>query len=187
MDEQAALKAVSSNRFAIGACGFDRIANEVIANMKLLGDRIEPLRFRILANGNYRLIRFGSSGGQGERLHRNQFGGILTDGDFLRWNLVFQTKKESGKAFAVELAKAGNQLGMEELVRVAVYPLKVEFPQKKPNDRKFVFTHAMQCFLLGGIPIGFADSYLPGTKTEDFKNWPPDIRTAHAVCEYADG
>lgn len=175
MDEQAALKAVSSNRFAIGACGFDRIANEVIANMKSLGDRIEPLRFRILANGNYRLIRFGSSGGQGERLHRNQFGGILADGDFLRWNLVFQTKKESGKAFAVELAKAGNQLGMEVLVRVAVYPLKVEFPQKKPNDRKFVFTHAMQCFLLGGIPTGFADSYLPGTKTEDFKNWPPDI------------
>ena len=94
MDEQAALKAVSSNRFAISACSLDRIANEVVAGLKSLGERIEPLRFRRLPNGNYRLIRFGTSGGQGERLHRNQFGGILTDGDFLRWNLVFQTKKE---------------------------------------------------------------------------------------------
>ena len=63
MDEQAALKTVSSNRYAISACSFDRIVNEVIANMKSLGARIEPLRFRILPNGNYRLIRFGTSGG----------------------------------------------------------------------------------------------------------------------------
>ncbi len=175
MDEQSALKAVSSNRFAISACGFERIADKVIAGMRSLGDRIEPLRFRVLPNGNYRLIRFGTSGGQGERLSRNQFGGILVDGDFLRWNLVFQTKKESGRLLASELARAGNQLGMEELISLAVYPLKVEFRQKKPNDRKFVFTHAMQCFLLGGIPTGFADSYLPGTKTEDFANWPPQM------------
>lgn len=169
----AGFKLAGQNEFSLAACDFDLIADEVIAKDAFYGAFVEPLRFYRLPNGNYKLERFGTAGGRGARLQKDQFGGIVVDGHFLRRNLVLRTKPGQGVELGKALAKTADELGMEELIKFAAYPLKVEFPQKQVNDRRFVFAHAMPCFLIGGIPKGFAHSYPPDAKTEKFAHWPP--------------
>ena len=172
MKRDSGFPAVARDKFALAACDFDQIAYDVILKNKFYGPQIIPLRFLESANGNYRLIPAETSGGRGEQLHRDQFGSIVIAGEFLRRNVLFVSASKDA-AFGRKLTDAANSLGLEGLIRFGCRPLKVEFPQKKPNVQRFVFAHAMQCFLLGGIPRGFAHSYLPETRTEKFENWPP--------------
>lgn len=166
------LAEASGSRYVLGACTLDFVLDEIIGRGGADFPSLVPLRFIRLENGNFRLEPFGTSGGMGTRLLYEQFGGIVLAGEFLRYPVVLQSRSSSGLGKA--LAAAAVRTGMRELLKFNSYPLKVEYPQKQPNRQKFVFAHAMQCFLLGGIPTGFAGSYPADVKSEDFAAWPPE-------------
>ena len=133
-----------------------------------------PLRSLARPDGGYDYVPYGETGARGFHLGFDQFGGILATGEFEKKpGLVFRTKTDAGRAFGAALAESANRLGPERMLRFDYYPIEVRCPQKAAPDRKFVYAHAMQCFLIGGIPNGFAHSYAPDAKTEDFDAWPP--------------
>lgn len=160
----------TTNRLSLAEVYADIVAKEQC----LRTDVKMPLRALARADGGFDYVPYGGSGGRGVRLGFDQFGGILAAGEFERRpGLVFRTKTSAGRAFGAALAEAANRLGPERLLRVGYYPTEARYPQKSAPNRKFVYAHAMQCFLLGGIPTGFAHSYPSDARTEDFAAWPP--------------
>ena len=165
-------KTGSTNRLSIAEVR----ASVVTKEQCLVPDVKMPLRALVRKDGGYDYAPYGTSGGRlgGVRLGYEQFGGILAAGEFeKRTGLVFRTKTEAGRVFGAALAEAANRLGPERLIKFDYYPIETRYPQKSAPDRKFVYAHAMQCFLIGGIPNGFAHSYPSDAKTEDFESWPP--------------
>ena len=163
-------KGGATNRLSLA-----EVCNDIVAKEQCLRTDVKtPLRALARADGGYDYVPYGESGGRGVRLGFDQFGGILAAGEFERRpGLVFRTKTDAGRRFGAALAESANRLGPERLLRCSYYPLEVRYPRKSIPDRKFVYAHAMQCFLLGGIPEGFAHSYASDAKTEDFAAWPP--------------
>lgn len=163
-------KSGTTNRLSIAEVRSAIIDTE----MCVLPDVNMPLRSLVRPDGGYDYMPYGETGARGVHLGFDQFGGILATGEFEKKpGVIFRTKTDAGRAFGAALAESANRLGPERLLRFNCYPIEVRYPQKSAPDRKFVYAHAMQCFLIGGIPDGFAHSYSSDAKTEDFDAWPP--------------
>lgn len=163
-------KSGATNRISLAKVRSGIIDKEqcVLADVKM------PLRSLERPDGGYDYVPYGETGARGLHLGFDQFGGILATGEFEKKpGLVFRTKTDAGRRFGAALAAAANRLGPEKLLKFDYFPLEVRCPRKSAPDRKFVYAHAMQCFLIGGIPEGFAHSYASDAKTEDFTAWPP--------------
>jgi hypothetical protein len=127
---------------------------------KFFSQEFRPLALKKLPNGHFLLVPVYA------QTQTQAFGKLIRSGDFLKVGFNILTQK-ADDPLAKGVVEAAKRLGAETILKFGYYPLTWE--KAKPRERpKFVFAHAMQCFLFGATGMNSGNKIA----SDDFQNWP---------------
>ena len=123
-------------------------------------DNIQPLALKKQPNGNWRLVPVVESDA------RKGFARIVENGDFIRFAFNVLTR-DPNDPIGAKLAESAKRLGADTILAFGYFPLTTGKDVKRMMPR-FVFAHAMGCFLFGGVTDWGRVSNIP---KDDFAHW----------------